>query len=208
MVTAKPSTAYMVPIETSPKYQVLSKVLLWKQKHESLSLQAAKQEHVTQIILKWGAKPSLPLLPGDCVDRVDHMLQIMTHLIRTTQACLAVRSKTTQAFTTCLLCQIGHHAGIHIQPLPEWPSADTPHTGTHLQPLLSIGCHMKHHRYSLAATVRMALRAGCIITLHGLLHMRLSSAAARVATIGAACCVVMTCTANPVKAVLPLQLES
>ena len=53
----------------------------------------------------------------------------------------------------------------------------------------------------------MATRMGCIFTLHSLFHLRLSNAAAEVATTDTVC-VFMTATASPVKAVLSLQLES
>lgn len=122
-------------------------------------------------------------------------------------------------YTSVLSCQVENHTGFHQLPVKQDTSLAfthsrclsgrqlTHHTGTHLQLLFLIGCHVKHRRHSLAAAVRMALRARCIIALHDLLHLRLSSAAARVATIGAVCGV-MTCTASPVKTVLPLQLES
>lgn len=53
----------------------------------------------------------------------------------------------------------------------------------------------------------MATRMGCIITLHSLFHLRLSNAAAGVATTDAVC-VFVTATASLVKAVFSLQLES
>ena len=127
------------------------------------------------------AKP--PLLPNRAdkyLGRSAPVLLVITHLVHTIQALTY----------SCLIGHpMQHRIGIDRELLFGWLLSGTA------------------HKNSLAAAVCMAIRAGCIITLHSLLHLRLSNAAARVAATNAVC-VFVTCTASPVKAVFSLQLES